>query len=186
MKTARLYRVVLLVLLTMPLLTHAQQVQTATDSLSLRAYLLSRGDTLTLGYDSAYLLNKRIFKLYADNYQKVLKGNLASQRIIEAYDSLVVLQDSMLKRKDFYYTQLKGSFDGLQGATDVFIKRTDANLVGLNQSLAAANTHLQNVQTSLDASLEKLKTQNKQKVKLAIGGFAIGIALTSLIFLVAN
>lgn len=186
MKISRLLAAVLFALLAMPMITRAQQVQTATDSLSLRAYLLSRGDTLTLGYDTAYLLNKRIFKLYSDNYQKVLKGNLASQRIIEAYDSLVTLQDSMLKRKDFYYAQLKNSFDGLQGATDVFIKKTDANLAGLNQSLATANQHLQNVQTSLDASLEKLKTQNKQKVKLAIGGFAIGIALTSLIFLVAN
>lgn len=164
----------------------AQNVTTVTDSVGLHAYIIKKGDVAAISFDTAYLMNKKLYQLYKKNYNKVLNGDNSSSRIITAYDELVALQDSMLKTKEFYYQQLKGSFDSLAGNTNSFMDKTDSHLVGISISLSAATTNLENIKVSLDDSLAKLKTQNRQKVKLAVGGFAIGIVVASIVFLVAK
>jgi len=164
----------------------AQDVITVTDSVGLHAYIVKKNEIATISFDTAYLMNKKLFQLYKKNYNRVLNGDLSSSKIITAYDELVALQDSMLKTKEFYYQQLKGSFDSLAGNTNTFMDKTDSHLVGINTSLNAATTNLENIKVKLDDSLDKLKSQNNQKIKLALGGFTIGIVLASVIFLVAK
>src|SRR4051794_37231083 len=83
------------------------------DSTALRSYSIFRGDTILLNYDSGYVLNKRTFKLYRDNYVRMQKGNPSLKLLVENYESVISLQDSMLKSKEMYYQELKANFDSL-------------------------------------------------------------------------
>lgn len=156
------------------------------DSLGLRAYLATRDDTLLIRYDSAYLLNKKTFRLYQDNYKRVQSGNLSNQKVIVAYDSLVNLQDRMLKAKEADYQFLKRNFDSLVTASNMFVNRTDVNVTAINQSLTKAEGNLNNIKSLLDDSLEKLKAENKQRFKIALKGFVVGVGVASLVFLIAK
>ena len=156
------------------------------DSLGLRAYLATRDDTLLIRYDSAYLLNKKTFKLYQDNYKRVQSGNLSNQKVIVAYDSLVNLQDRMLKAKEADYQFLKKNFDSLATASNTFVNRTDVNVTAINQSLTRAEGNLNNIKALLDDSLEKIKAENKQRLKIAVKGFVVGVGVASLVFLIAK
>jgi hypothetical protein len=175
-----------LLLLLFATFSFAQNVTTLTDSVGLHAYIIKKGDVAAISFDTAYVLNKRIYQLYKTNYNKVLKGNNSTNTIITAYDELVALQDSMLKTKEFYYQQLKGSFDSLAGNTNLFMDKTDSHLTGISSSLNSASANIENIKLRLDDSLDKLKSQNKLKIKLAVGGFTIGVVVTAIIFLVAK
>ena len=157
-----------------------------TDSIGLRAYLATRDDTLFIRYDSAYLLNKKTFHLYQDNYKRVQSGNLSNQKVLLAYDSLVSLQDRMLKAKEADYQFLKKNFDSLVTASNTFVNRTDVNVTAINQSLTRAEGNLNNIKALLDDSLEKLKAENKQRLKIAVKGFVVGVGVASLVFLIAK
>lgn len=156
------------------------------DSLGLRAYLATRDDTLLIRYDSAFLLNKKTFRLYQDTYKKVQTGNLSNQKILVAYDSLVALQDQMLKAKEADYQFLKKNFDSLVVVSNTFVNRTDVNVNAINQSLTKAEGNLSNIKALLDDSLEKLKAENKQRLKIAVKGFVVGISAATLVFLIAK
>lgn len=156
------------------------------DSTGLHSYAVLRGDTLSVIYDTAYILNGKTFKLLQDNYKRVQNGNPELKGLFANYDALIDLQDSMLKSKEMYYQQLKGSFDSLVGNTTTFVKRTDMNINTINQSLSNATTELNSVKSLLNDSLNKLKQENKQKFKLAVGAFTVGIGISALIFLIAK
>jgi hypothetical protein len=161
----------------------SQSVTPITDSTGLTAYLIQRGETGVLQYDSAYVLNKRLYKLYNETYNKASKGNLLWQEFARAYTKVIVLQDSALKSKDFYYNQLKQSFDTLAGRTGSFLSRTDDGLKEIDQRLANATGNVENIKTSINSALETLKLQRRQKFHLVLGGVAIGASLASILFL---
>jgi len=156
------------------------------DSTGLRAYLATRDDTLLIRYDSAYLLNKTTFTVYQEAYKRVRNGNLSNQKVLLAYDSLVSLQDRMLKAKESDYQFLKKNFDSLVTASNTFVNRTDVNVMAINQSLTKAEGNLTNIKALLDDSLQKLKAENKQRLKIAVKGFVVGIGVASLVFLIAK
>ena len=157
-----------------------------TDSIGLHSYLATRDDTLLIRYDSAFLLNKKTFRLYQDTYKKVQTGNLSNQKILVAYDSLVGLQDRMLKAKEADYQGLKKNLDSLVTASNTFVNRTDVNVTAINQSLTKAEGNLTNIKALLDDSLEKLKQENRQRLKIAVKGFVVGLGVGSLVFLIAR
>lgn len=157
-----------------------------TDSTGLRSYSVGKGDTVLIGYDSAYILNRRIFKLYQEAYKSVKTGNPSQKKLMDEYERLIALQDTMLKQKEEYYQGLKANFDSLASTSNRFADRTDANVTAINQSLANASSQLVNIKTLLDDSLNKLKQENKKKFKWAMGGFVVGVGVGSLIFLIAN
>ena len=156
------------------------------DSTGLRSYSALKGDTLLIAYDSAFILNKITYKLYRENYTRVLNKNTSTKNLIEKYESLLNLQDSMMKAKEEYYQQLKNNFDSLSSTSSSFADRTDVNIQAINTSLTTVTGQLNNIKVLLDDSLEKLKKQNQQRIKIAIGGFAVGVVITGLVFLVAN
>lgn len=162
------------------------QVIEIKDSTGLRSYAVEKGDTVLVGYDSAYILNKRIFKLYQDNYKRVQNSNPSFKRLLDEYENLISFQDSMLKEKEVYYQQVKSSFDSLVVHSTKFVDRTDVNITAINQSLSNATSQLNNIKVLLDDSLNKLKLENRRKIKWAIGGFTLGIGAASLLFLIAN
>jgi len=156
------------------------------DSTGLKTYSVGKGDTVLVGYDSAYILNRRIFKLYQDNYKRVQSGNPSLKKLLDEYEHLLAFQDSMLREKETYYQGLKTNFDSLVSSSNRFADRTDTNITAINQSLSNASSQLNNIKVLLDDSLNKLKLVNKQKFKWALGGFTVGIGVASLIFLIAK
>lgn len=169
------------------LASFAQSTITAvTDSAGLNTYSALRGDTLVIGYDSAYILNKRTFRLYKDNYIRVQNRDPSTKKLLEEYEKLVALQDNMLKVKEDYYQGLKSNFDSLASTATTFLDRTDTNINFINTSLANVTGQINNIKSLLDSSLTKLKQENRQRIKIAIGGFTVGIGVAALIFLIAN
>ena len=156
------------------------------DSTGFRSYSVLAGDTVLIRFDSAFVLNKATFKLYQETYNKAKKGDPNVKRLLENYESLVSLQDSMLQSKEVYYQQLKMSFDSLATGSKDFLDKTDVNISAINQSLANANRQLNSIQSLLDSSLEKLKQESRLRFKTAIKGFAVGIGVASLIFLLTK
>ncbi|MDB5207589.1 MAG: hypothetical protein JWR72_2664 [Flavisolibacter sp.] len=189
MQTSK-YLVYLLLVATVTLLSSVcfsqSQIMEMKDSIGLRSYGKGRGDTILIQLDSAFILNKKTFKLYQDTYKRVQAGNPQAKKMVEEYERLVALQDSMLKEKEVYYQGLKSSFDSLATGSNDFLKRTDVNITAINQSLSNATGQLNNIKVLLDDSLDKLKLVNKQKFKWAVGGFTVGIGVASLVFLIAK
>ncbi|MBE7170234.1 MAG: hypothetical protein INR73_06575 [Williamsia sp.] len=164
---------------------HAQNaISTQQDSTGLHAYSVLRGDTVVIGYDSAFLLNKKTFALYKNTYQRMQSKDPSSAKLIGEYESLINLQDSMLRAKEQYYQGLKSNFDQLSSTASSFADRTDVNVKAINTSLLNVGGEINNIKSLLDDALAKLKKQNGQKIKVAISGFAVGVGVASLIFLV--
>src|SRR4051794_25287466 len=115
------------------------------DSTGLHSYSTTRGDTIVIGYDSAFVLNKKTFKLYHDNYQKVKNGNTTTTSLIENYEKLITFQDSMMKSKEAYYQGLKSNFDSLVNHSNNFVDKTAANINSIEQSLATATAQLNEI-----------------------------------------
>lgn len=159
------------------------QQKEMSDSIGLHSYTVFRGDTLLINYDTAYLLNRKTFALYRNTYKQVQAGSLSNQKILVAYDTLVALQDKMLKQKEADYQGLKKNFDSLAMASNTFLARTDVNVTAINQSLDRATDNLTNIKALLDDSLEKLKKESRQRLKIAVKGFAVGVGTASLAFL---
>ena len=161
-------------------------VVTQQDSTGLHAYSVLRGDTLVIGYDSAFLLNKRTFALYKNTYQRMQSKDPSTSKLISEYEGLVSLQDSMLRAKEQYYQGLKSNFDSLSSTATSFADRTDVNVKAINTSLTVVSSEISNIKALLDDALAKLKKQNGQKIKVAIGGFTVGVGVAALIFLLAQ
>src|SRR5690349_13204192 len=83
------------------------------DSVKFVSIGAGRGDTLLIGYDSAFILNTRTYNLYRDSYLKIKKGNPSVKALMDNYESTISLQDSMLKDKEQFYQLLKTNFDSL-------------------------------------------------------------------------
>lgn len=162
------------------------QVLEMKDSTGLRSYSVVRGDTLLINYDSAYLLNKKTFKLYQDTYKKVQNGNPAMKNLLANYEGLIALQDSMLKSKEAYYQSLKSNFDSLVNHSNNFVDKTSLNISAIDQSLSTATNQINNIKVLLDQSLDKLKKENRQRIKLAVGGFTVGVGVAAVIFAIAR
>jgi len=164
----------------------SQNVVPISDSVGLNAILIEKGDTVTIIYDSAYVVNKKLYRLYKDIYTKARNGNLVWQELSKAYTERIALQDSLLKSNEFYYTQLKQSFDLLAGKTNVFLDKTDNSLKDAGLSIDKVNANLENIKASLNDAIGLVKHEKTQQVKLVVGGFVIGASLASIVFLIAH
>ncbi|MCW3108334.1 MAG: hypothetical protein JWQ09_2840 [Segetibacter sp.] len=162
------------------------QVVEMKDSTGLHSYSIVRGDTVYISYDSAYVLNKKTFKLFQDNYKRVQNGNPSLKGLLENYENVIALQDSMLISKEAYYQGLKSNFDSLVSHSNNFVDKTALNISAIDQSLSTATNQLNNIKTLLDDSLDKLKKENRQRLKLVVGGFTVGIAAAALVFLITK
>ncbi len=164
-----------------------QTITAYDDSTSLTAYTILRNDDpLVIKYDTAYILNKKTYKLYNDNFLKIRNSNLATKNLMIAYENLNALQDSMLRTKEAYYQGLKANFDSVTNSTNNFVNKTEVNIRSIDNSITNATGQLNNIKESIDKSLELLKKQNKQKIKLIAGGFTVGVVVTGLIFIIAK
>jgi hypothetical protein len=162
------------------------QVTVMTDSTSLNSYTAVKGDTLLIGYDSAFLSNKIVYKLLQDNYKRVRRNGDTNKALMEDFEKLIALQDSMLKSKESYYQVLKLGFDSLAANSSQFALKTGKNINDINQSLNTVNGQLNRINNLLENSLVKISQQKKQLFRMSVGGFTVGIATAALFFFVAK
>lgn len=156
------------------------------DSTSLQPYIILRGETILVGYDTARILNKKIFKLFQDNYTRVKNNNSSVEKLEEAYDRLILAQEDLLNEREQSYQQIKLHFDTLMNISKNFVDRTSTNVSEIDLSLASATDKLNKVNLLIDSSLDKLKIQNNKKIKFGIGGFTLGVVVSTLIILIAK
>ena len=156
------------------------------DSTGLHCYSFFRGEKILIAYDTAYVLNKKVFKLFQDNYTRVKNNNSSVKKLEEVYDSLILAQEGLLEEREQSYQQLKLHFDNLLNSTNTFIDKTNLNVSEIDQSLSSAAIQLNKVNGLIDSSLRKLKVENNKKILFGIGGFTAGVVVTTLVFLIAK
>lgn len=158
----------------------------ATDSAGLSAHPVPRGDTIVINYDTAYVMNKGTFKVYFNAYARLKKKDETTVKLINDYEYLINLQDSMLRMKEDYYQQLKSNFDSVVHGSNVFLDKTSTNIIAINQSLTNATNEINNIKALLDDSLKKLEEERRKKFAAAVKGFGVGVGVAALVFLIAN
>jgi hypothetical protein len=156
------------------------------DSTGLNSFSVLHGDTVLIRFDSAYVMNKATFKIYQGAYLRIRKGDPTVKKLLQDYENLIDLQDSMLQRKESYYQSLKANFDSLVQGSNTFLNKTGNNIEAIDQSLTRATAQITAIQGLLDSALEKLKKESRQRFAIAVKGFAVGVGVASLVFLLTK
>lgn len=147
---------------------------------------VNMGDTIIIGCNSAYILNQNVI----DNYRKTLQNNRNCTDIVKTYAALSNTQDSMIEQQNQRFNELRDKFDSLGNNTGQFLTITQGSLTQLNDTLGAVAKNINDTkallaQTKLLLEQEK-KNQWKDRLRWGLGGFGVGLAATTIIFLVAK
>lgn len=147
---------------------------------------VNMGDTIIIGCNSAYILNQNVI----DNYRKTLQNNRNCTDIVKTYAALSNTQDSMIEQQNQRFNELRDKFDSLGNNTGQFLTVTQGSLTQLNDTLGAVAKNINDTkmlleQTRLLIEQEK-KNQWKDRLRWGLGGFGVGLAATTIIFLVAK
>ncbi|SFD58956.1 hypothetical protein SAMN05518672_102521 [Chitinophaga sp. CF118] len=155
------------------------------DCSTINVYTALQGDTILIKCDTSFLLNKPTFNLYQKYYKKVKSGSSSVKEILDNYDNIIVMKDSMLTQKEFYYQELKLRFDSLSDNSLTFINKTSDSLHAVSTALDSATNKLVDTQNLLKDS-QKLLTQERKKatwktLKFGIGGVVVGVLVALLL-----
>ena len=165
---------------------NGQQIFNINNCISIHSNLAERGDTLVIGCDSVYLLNKKTFAIYQLGYEKWKGRDINIKQAFNNYESMVELQSKRIEQQDREYHNLRIQFDSIAMASGNFIDKTGNKLSELTETLNTVNTNLNTAITQINESQNILKAEKKKKVKTAItwgvGGFVVGL-LTCLLIL---
>lgn len=147
---------------------------------------VNMGDTVIIACDEAYILNQNVIS----NYRKSLQNNRNCTEIVRTYAALSTTQDSMIEQQNQRFNELKNKFDSLGNNTGQFLTITQGSLTQLNDTLGAVAKNISDTkallaQTQMLLEQEK-KNQWKDRLRWGLGGFGVGLAATTIIFLVAK
>lgn len=141
-------------------------------------------DTLLIFCDTIYVLNRPTFKVYEAAYDK----KRTQSDLVSSYDNLIRKQEEIINQKEEYYQDLKSKFDSLVGKSNVFISTSTTNISQISSSLSRATENLVETQKLLTDSQKLLEEERKNSwkrtLKIGVGGFSFGVAVTALIFLI--
>ena len=180
MKAVLLRQYVLLILLLQLCGTKisAQSLKHYNDSAKTVVKTFYRGDSVLVGCDTVYLLNKPTFMIYKRFYDRGRSGSSSFKAVIAEYEEVIDAKDQMLSTKEAYYQQLRSQFDELSTKSASFMDRTSAGLMQVSTTLEKTTTSLIATQTLLEESrqmlIEERKKQNFKALKFGIGGVIAG------------
>lgn len=144
------------------------------------------GDTVIINCNAAYLLNQNVI----DNYRKTLQNNRNCTEIVKTYAALSNTQDSMIAEQANRFEELRAKFDSLGNNTGQFLTITQGSLSQLNDTLGAVAKNINDTKQLLAQTQQLLeqecKNQWKDRLRWGLGGFGVGLAATTIIFLVAR
>lgn len=162
------------------------QTRVLDDSTGKLAEPVYRGETLIVGYDTGYILNKQLFGLINRNIEHTLSANDFAKQLNKAYQSNIEELKIELNQKETFYQKLRKNYDRLNSATTNMVTKTNGKLNDLSLSLGRAQTDLDTVRAKLDLSLKDLHQQKIREWKFALGGFGVGVGVATIIFLLAR
>jgi len=167
----------LLVLLT-NLSANAQMLKHYNDSAKTVINTFYRGDSVLIGADTVFLLNKPTFKIYKRFYDKGRSGSGSFKAVIAEYEDVIHTKDDMLQSKEAYYQDLKSQFDALSSKSVAFMDKTSNGLMQVSATLEKTTTSLIETQKLLEESrkmlIDERRKQNFKALKFGIGGVLVG------------
>ncbi|HYG15849.1 MAG TPA: hypothetical protein VEC12_08860 [Bacteroidia bacterium] len=145
-----------------------------------------RGDTVIINCNNAYIINQSIL----NNYQRSLRSNASCTDIIKTYAALSNTQDSQIMEQNQRFEDLKLKFDSLSNNTDSFLVSTQGSLGQLNDNLGSVSMKLEETKQLLvntqNLLIKEKENLWKQRLRWGVGGFGVGLAATTLLFLAAR
>jgi len=148
------------------------------DSLSKTAYVINKGDSVSVAIDSTIIMNKMTFNLYQRYYDRGRSANTSYKGVLNYYEDIIRKQDSMLVEKESYYRQLNSKFELLTGSAKSFMDQTGTSLQSVSNALGSAQVQLTQTQVLLTEANKMLSAErrksNLKALKFGIGGVLIG------------
>lgn len=147
---------------------------------------INQGDTLVIGCSVAYVLNQNVL----DAYRKILRNNSNCTEIVKTYAALSTEQDSVIAKQNERFYELKNKFDSLGNNTGRFLTIAQGSLNQLSDTLGAVAKNINDTKELLTQTQRLLenekKNQWKDRLKWGMGGFTVGVVVTSVVFLIAR
>lgn len=144
------------------------------------------GDTVIINCNNAFIINQTIL----DNYKKSIRTNANCNDVIKTYAALSNLQDSQIVIQNRRFDELKNKFDSLGNNTGQFLAITQGSLSEVSDTLSFVSAKLtETKQLLIDTQnlLAKEKEDRwKQKLRWGIGGFGVGLVVTTALFLIVR
>ncbi|MBL7926174.1 MAG: hypothetical protein JNK61_04620 [Bacteroidia bacterium] len=166
--------------------THAQVADC--DSNAYAVFRKYKGNLVPITCDTMYLLNKFTFKLMHETYNMYRQQNLLLGQYQLVNDSIASLYELQLDTQRMYFDTLNAYFQKLANTADTLVSNSKNQLGSITKNLNVIEKQVNAAKTNIsDASnniIEAKKQMRKQRLKWAVGGFAIGAGATFLATLI--
>lgn len=137
-----------------------------------RPLLLMKGHTVTVGCDSAYLINKRRYHLYQRLHRNIIQWNPSCDTVIHTYEQ-------SLKASEQAYRQLLEQYRQGDKAAQTLIDSSQATVRQLNRNLQYTEGALQSAHHDLEETKKMLQQAKRyaflQKVGIGLSGLGVGL-----------
>jgi hypothetical protein len=148
------------------------------------------GDTVLVRCDTIYVLNKNSFAVLQNLNLRVRNGFFVTRELHELDSVKIHSLTASLDSAHRDYRLLKNDFDTLTRQCIAVIDSTREASDRITGNILVAKKELDELRANLNTAQALLKDEKKQRAKLklnwGLGGFAVGIGVTSLIFLVTK
>lgn len=161
--------------------TYGQRVFKDADCVTVSSFLTGKGDTLVIGCDSVYLLNKKTFSIYQTAYDRWKGRDVNVRQVFGTYESLVKLQERRIEQQELEYNHLKAQYDSLAFSLVQFIDKTGSRLGELSNDMQKVNASLNSAMLQIKDSQTLLAAEKKKRIRSSIafgaGGLTAGLLL---------
>lgn len=146
---------------------------------NLQSVVFTNGDILTIGCDTAYVLNKLTFRRYDSAYKDLRRKSSNIANLMSTYDEIIALQENRIKEQTRSYNELRASFSSLTSETQMQITESAGQLGQALTSMEALNRDLGETKILLREAKEIIEAEkqglNLEKLLWGVGGFSVGI-----------
>lgn len=169
--------VVLLTVVSMPAV--AQTGRLFDNCTDVRALLVTTGDSLVIGCDTAYVLNVPTFRLYDHAYRDMRDRSPSLAGLMSAYDEIITLQDQRLREQQQSYDELRASFESMSSASSSAFEQASRRLTDAAGDMDLLHTHLTEANRLLEETRSIMESErrgwNLEKILWGAGGVAVGL-----------
>lgn len=137
--------------------------------------LLVKGNVITLGCDSAWLVTPYRLSLYEEARRLVLSLNTAN------VTSLIGQYEHKLTLYSYWNDSLRQSYRLLSHRYDSTLLRTSSELSRVGLKLDEANASILESKQRLDEAIESVKKSRTEKWLWGLGGILAGLGIASLL-----
>jgi hypothetical protein len=149
-----------------------------------------KGDTIRVACDTAFLVNTATYRLYADVFRNFNANNSDVRRLAVLFDQSKELYENRIHQQTLEYEALKKQFDQLVQQSQTIVHQTSDKLITVDNTLNRIDRNIANAQTNIEEAKklirEEMRLGNKQRLKWGIGGLAVGVATTAVVFAIVN